>query len=321
MNKTSRIFVAGHRGLAGSAILRRLQREGYSNLLLRSRAEVDLTRQTAVERFFTEERPDIVILAAAKVGGIMANMTAPANFICENLLIQTHVIEAAFNAEVERLIFLGSSCIYPKHAPQPIQEECLLTGSLEPTNDSYAVAKIAGIKMCQAFRTQYGFDAVSLMPANLYGPGDRFDPQNSHVLAALLRKFYEARKSGTSRVTIWGTGLPRREFLHVDDLADACLFTLQASSKDLYSVAPDGILNVGNGEDVEIKELAYLIGEIVGGQFEIDFDLSKPDGTPRKLLDISRMSRLGWQWRISLHEGIRSTYEWMVSNLHASVAA
>jgi len=306
----SKVYVAGHRGLVGSAILRRLQAEGYRNLVTRSRAEVDLTDQAAVDRFFAQEQPEYVFLAAAKVGGILANSTAPADFIRDNLLIQTHVIDAAYRRGVKKLLFLGSSCIYPKHAPQPMKEEYLLTGPLEPTNEPYAVAKSAGIKMCQAYRQQYGFDAISLMPTNLYGPGDNFDLETSHVLPALLRKFHESKVSGSPSVVIWGTGTPRREFLHVDDLADACLFLLQQPDQVLRTVAPDGMLNVGVGKDIAIHELARLIQDITGSSSELLFDSSKPDGTPRKLLDVSRIRSMGWSAKISLREGLQKTYQW-----------
>ncbi len=295
------IFVAGHRGLVGSAIVRRLARAGFTNLLLRSRQELDLTRQDAVLAFFAEQRPAYVFLAAARVGGIHANDTYPADFIRDNLQIQTNVIDAAWRHGVAKLLFLGSSCIYPKHAPQPMPEDCLLTGPLEPTNEWYAVAKIAGIKMCQAYRRQYGFNAISLMPTNLYGPGDNFDLATSHVLPALIRKFHEAKVSGADHVTMWGTGTPRREFLHVDDLADACLFLMQR-----YEEA--GIINVGVGEDISIRELAALVAEVVGFSGEIRNDASKPDGTPRKLLDVSRLHALGWRAGIGLREGITETY-------------
>jgi GDP-L-fucose synthase len=289
--------------------MRELEAEGYKNLLVRSRAELDLTRQAAVEQFFHEERPEIVIDAAARVGGILANSTLPAEFIYENLSIQTNVIDAAYRTGVRKLLFLGSSCIYPRESPQPIKEEYLLTGPLEPTNEAYAMAKVAGIKMCQAYRKQYGFETISVMPTNLYGPGDNFDLNSSHVLPALMRKFHEAKVQGNSRVEIWGTGKPRREFMHVDDLAKACLFLLQLPQSVIDEVAPDGVLNVGVGEDLEIRELARLIGEIVGGPFELSFDTTKPDGMPRKLLDVSRMHSLGWRARISLRDGLSETYE------------
>ncbi|MDY6813564.1 MAG: GDP-L-fucose synthase [Pseudomonadota bacterium] len=295
------VFVAGHRGLVGSAIVRRLERAGFSNLLLRTRQELDLTRQDAVNAFFAEQRPAYVFLAAARVGGIHANDTYPADFIRDNLQIQTNIIDAAWRHGAAKLLFLGSSCIYPKHAPQPMPENCLLTGPLEPTNEWYAVAKIAGIKMCQAYRRQYGFNAISLMPTNLYGPGDNFDLQTSHVLPALIRKFHEAKTGGADHVVMWGTGTPRREFLHVDDLADACLFLMQRYEDE-------AIVNVGVGEDITIRDLAALVAEVVGFTGEIRNDTSKPDGTPRKLLDVARLHALGWRARIGLREGITETY-------------
>jgi len=310
MDKGRKIFVAGHRGLVGSALVRRLEAAGYSNLLLRTREQLDLTRQRDVEQFFADERPACVLLAAAKVGGILANSRHPADFIRENLQVQVNVIDAAHRHGAEKFIFLGSSCIYPKHAPQPMKEEHLLTGLLEPTNEAYAVAKIAGLKMCQFYWQQYNFNAVSLMPTNLYGPGDNFDLETSHVLPALLRKFHEANAARLPTVTIWGTGRPRREFLHVDDMADACVFLLEQPEENLAEVSPDRIFNVGVGADIEIRELARMIQRTVGNRSEIVFDASKPDGTPRKLLDLSRMSSLGWRPRISLEEGIRSTYQW-----------
>jgi len=308
MNKDSRIYVAGHRGLVGSAIVRRLEREGFRNLLLATSRELDLTEQEPVRRFFRENRPDYVFLAAARVGGILANDSFPAEFIRDNLAIELNVIDSAHRAGVKKLLFLGSSCIYPKHAPQPMPEECLLTGPLEPTNQWYAVAKIAGIKLCQAYRRQYGFSAISLMPTNLYGPGDNFDLAGSHVLPALIRKFHEAKERGEETVTVWGTGTPRREFLHVDDLADACLFLM-----DHYD--GEEIVNVGVGKDISIAELAELVRGIVGFQGRIVFDTEKPDGTPRKLLDVRRITGLGWKARISLREGIASTYRWYLENL------
>lgn len=305
MEPNARIYVAGHRGLVGSAIVRRLERDGYRNLLTRSHAELDLQDERAVAAFFEAERPDYVFLAAARVGGIHANNAYPADFLRDNLQIQTNVIDAAYRAGCKKLLFLGSSCIYPKHAPQPIKEEYLLTGPLEPTNEWYAIAKIAGIKMCQAYRRQYGFLAISLMPTNLYGPNDNFDLQTSHVLPALIRKFHEAKESGADSVTVWGTGSPRREFLHVDDLADACLFLMRHYDDD-------ALINVGCGADLEIRELAELIRGIVGFEGRIEYDTSKPDGTPRKLLDISRIRALGWSARIPLDEGIRNTYAWFL---------
>lgn len=305
MARDARIFVAGHRGLVGGAIVRRLQAEGFGHLLLTSHAELDLTNQAAVNTWFERERPAFVFLAAAKVGGIVANATYPADFIRDNLLIQNNVIDAAFRSGVRKLLFLGSSCIYPKMAPQPIREDYLLTGPLEPTNESYAVAKIAGIKLCQAYRRQYGFDAISLMPTNLYGPGDNFDLQTSHVLPALIRKFHEAQTAQAPEVVVWGSGTPRREFLHVDDLADAATFLMQHYSDE-------HIVNVGVGEDVSIAELAALVADVVGYQGRIVYDHSKPDGTPRKLLDVTRLHNLGWQARIPLRDGVAATYRWYV---------
>ncbi len=303
MNVDDKIYVAGHRGLVGSAICRRLNELGYTQLITRTHAELDLTDQDAVERFFAETSPEYVILAAAKVGGILANSTYPATFIRDNLAIQTHVIDAAYHASVRKLLFLGSSCIYPKFAPQPIQEESLLTSALEPTNEWYAIAKIAGLKMCQAYRRQYGFNAISLMPTNLYGPGDNFDLESSHVLPALMRKCHEAKCAHAPQVVVWGTGQPRREFLHVDDLADAAVFLMQHYDDE-------AIVNVGVGEDITIRELAETVAETVGFTGELNFDTSKPDGTPRKLLDVSRLFALGWRPQISLPEGLRQTYEW-----------
>jgi GDP-L-fucose synthase len=307
MNKTARVFVAGHRGLAGSAIVRKLAAEGYSDLVLASRQALDLRRQSAVEEFFARERPEYVFLAAAKVGGILANDTYPAEFLHDNLEIQTNVIHSAWKHGVRKLLFLGSSCIYPKFAPQPIREESLLTGELEPTNEAYAVAKIAGIKMCQAYHKQYGFRAISLMPTNLYGPGDNFDLQGSHVLPALLRKFHEAAASGAPEVTVWGTGSPRREFLHVDDLASAAVFLLL--NNELNYESPE-ILNVGTGEDLTIRELAEMMARVTGFEGRLVFDHSKPDGTPRKVLDVSRIHALGWKAQIGLESGIAGTYKW-----------
>lgn len=314
MEKDAGIYVAGHRGLVGSAIVRRLQAEGFANLILRTRAELDLTRQVDVEAFFAAERPAYVFLAAAKVGGILANDTYGGDFIRDNLLIQTHVIEAARRFGVKKLLFLGSSCIYPKFAPQPMPEDCLLTGPLEPTNEPYAVAKIAGLTMARAYRKQYGFKSVLLMPTNLYGPGDNFDLASSHVLAALLRKFHEAKATNAPTVTVWGTGTPRREFLHVDDLADAALFLMERDESG-------ELINVGVGEDIAIGELAALIREVVGYRGDIAYDPSKPDGTPRKLLDVSRLHALGWRARIPLREGVAATYAWYCANHGGQVAA
>lgn len=303
---TGSVFVAGHRGLVGSALVRRLQRDG-ALLLLRGRDELDLTNQAAVEAFFARQRPAQVYLAAARVGGILANDSHPAEFIHENLAIQTNVIHAAWKHGVRKLLFLGSSCIYPKHAPQPMPEDCLLTGPMEPTNEWYAIAKIAGLKMCQAYRRQYGFDAICAMPTNLYGPGDNFSLQSSHVLPALVRKFDDAVASGATEVEVWGTGRPRREFLHVDDLADACVYLM-----DHYSDLPP--VNVGWGEDVSIAELAAQVAQAVGFQGSLRFNTDKPDGTPRKLLDTTRLTGLGWRPSRGLAEGIADTVAWYRAN-------
>ena len=343
MNKRSRIYVAGHKGLVGSAILRRLEVEGYSNLIVRSHKELDLMRQAEVETFFKAEKPEYVFLAAAKVGGILANNTFPAEFIYQNLLIESNVIHDAYKSGVKKLLFLGSSCIYPRDCPQPMKEEYLLSGKLEPTNEPYAIAKIAGIRMCQSYNRQYGTKFVSVMPTNVYGPGDNFDLETSHALPALIRKFHEAklkaleprgrrleaedkpkgvasdlersapptsserseRSSNGSFVTIWGTGTPRREFLHVDDLADACLFIMKHYDEN-------EMINIGVGKDITISELSELIKQIVAFKGEIRYDDSKPDGTQRKLLDVSRLNSLGWRSRISLREGIENTYKWYV---------
>ena len=313
----SRIFVAGHRGLVGSALVRCLTAAGYDNLLLRTRAELDLTDQQAVAGFFREYQPEFVILAAAKVGGIMANSTYKADFVEQNLGIQLNVICSARAAGVKRLLFLGSSCIYPKLAPQPLKEEYLLTGPLEPTNDAYAVAKIAGITMCKSYNRQYGTSFISAMPTNLYGPRDNFDLETSHVLPALLRKFHDAKVAGADRVVVWGTGAPLREFVHVDDVADACVFLMTRPDEVIASLlAPHtspGFVNIGSGEEISIGDLALLIKEIVGFSGDLAFDASKPDGTPRKLSDVSRLHDLGWRHRLELREGIRATYEWYLS--------
>jgi GDP-L-fucose synthase len=301
MKKEDKIFVAGHRGMVGSAIVRKLKKENYNNLVLRTSAELDLRNQQAVEAFFETEKPDYVFLAAARVGGIVANNTYRADFIYDNLAIQNNVIHQSFKTGVKKLLFLGSSCIYPRLAPQPIKEEYLLTGELEKTNEPYAIAKIAGLKMCEAYRHQYGCQFISIMPTNLYGPNDNYDLNNSHVLPALIRKFYEAVEQNKPEVTIWGTGSPRREFLHVDDLADACFFLMQ-------HYEGEWALNVGTGEDISIAELAELIKNIAGYKGKLSYDKSKPDGTPRKLLDVSRIHSLGWKHRISLEEGIRSVW-------------
>ena len=319
MNIQSKIFVAGHRGMVGSAIVRCLQSAGYTNLLLRTSKELDLRNQQSVEAFFQVEKPEYVFLAAAKVGGIIANSSYPADFIYNNLQIQTNVIHQAWLNGVKRLLFLGSTCIYPKLAPQPLKEEYLLTGPLEPSNDAYAIAKIAGICQCRSYNRQYGTRFLAAMPNNLYGPNDNFDLEKSHVLPALIRKFHEAKQSGTSSVTVWGTGSPLREFLYVDDLADACVFLMLLGEQRYQELLDDstapGLINVGSGLEVTIRELALLVGQLVGFQGEIVFDTSKPDGTPRKLADASRIHALGWQHRISLEEGIASAYQWYRDSL------
>jgi len=308
MRKDARIYVAGHRGLVGSAIVRRLEKSGYSRLVLRTSRELDLTRQADVERFFEEERPEYVFLAAARVGGIHANNTYPADFIRDNLLIQTNVIDAAYRAGVRKLQFLGSSCIYPREAPQPITEDALLTGPLEKTNESYAVAKIAGIKLCQALRRQHGFDAISVMPTNLYGPNDNFHPVNSHVIPGLLRRFHEARAAGAPEVEVWGTGRATREFLHVDDLADALVFLMR-------NYSGEGVVNVGSGREMTIAELADRIAEAVGYQGVVRFGAPDLDGTPRKALDNSRIAAMGWKPGIDFREGLAGTYRWYLENV------
>jgi len=307
MNRSASIFVAGHRGMVGSALVRALQAAGFENLILRDRGELDLTRQADVEHFFAAARPEYVFMAAAKVGGILANDSLPANFIYDNLAIQTNVIDAAYRNGTRKLLFLGSSCVYPRLAPQPITEASLLTGPLEPTNEWYALAKIAGIKMCEAYRKQYGFNSISVMPTNLYGPEDNFDLTSSHVLPALLRKFHEAAERGSPTVEVWGSGAPRREFLHVDDLAAACLFLMER-------LDAAGWINIGAGTELTIAELARTLARVTGFQGEIRFDRSKPDGTPRKLLDSSRITGLGWAPRIGLEAGLRSTYDWYRSH-------
>ena len=314
MDKDNKIFVAGHQGLVGSAIVRALIGSGFNNLVTRSRDELDLSSKNAVEGFFSAVRPDYVILAAARVGGILANTTFPADFIRENLLIQTHVIDAAYRNGTKQFLFLGSSCIYPKEAPQPLQESYLLTSQLEPTNRAYAIAKIAGIEMCQAYRSQYGFDALCVMPTNLYGPNDNFDLRDSHVLPALVRKFHDAKVAGSDSVEIWGSGNPKREFLHVDDLADACLFIMTQPSERVFDASFQGIINVGVGEDLRVRDLAKIIGEVVEFKGQFRFDSDRPDGTPRKLLDVSRMTALGWKAKISLRTGIERTYDWYKQN-------
>lgn len=302
MDKSSKIYVAGHRGMVGSAIVRKLEKEGFTNIITRKSAELDLRDQQAVKAFFDEEKPEYVFLAAAKVGGILANNIYRADFIYENLMIECNVIHQSHLNKVKKLLFLGSSCIYPKFAPQPMNEEHLLTGILEPTNEPYAIAKIAGVKMCESYKLQYGDDFISVMPTNLYGPNDNYDLKNSHVLPALIRKFHEAKVEGKDAVEIWGTGSPKREFLHVDDLADACYFLMENySDKEL--------VNIGVGEDISIKDLALLIKEIVGFEGELKWDTTKPDGTPRKLLDVTKLKNLGFEAKIGLREGISSVYE------------
>jgi GDP-L-fucose synthase len=307
MNNDSRIYIAGHRGLVGSAIVRKLQREGYRNLLLRTHKELDLTRQEAVESFFKSEQPEYVFLAAAKVGGILANNSYPAEFIYQNLVIESNLIHAAYLSGVKKLLFLGSSCIYPRDCPQPMKEEYLLSGYLEPTNEPYAVAKITGIKMCQAYNRQYGTKFISAMPTNLYGPNDNFDLETSHVLPAFIRKFHEARKAGQKEVEIWGSGTPRREFLHVDDLADACLFLM-------LNYDSSEIVNIGTGTDLTIQELAEVVAKVAEFEGTLRFDTSKPDGTPVKRLDVSRLESLGWRARVNLEDGLRETYAWYVKS-------
>jgi GDP-L-fucose synthase len=307
MQRQSRIYIAGHRGLVGSAIHRQLQKQGYEHLLTSPRSELDLRDERAVGQWFEQYQPEYVFLAAAKVGGIFANATYPVDFLQDNLQIQINLIHHSFHTKVKKLLFLGSSCIYPKFAPQPLKEEYLLTGALEPTNEWYAIAKIAGIKLCQAYRQQYGWSAICAMPTNLYGPGDNFDLQNSHVLPALIRKFHEAKIQQQPEVTVWGTGTPRREFLYVDDLAAACIFLMQ-------NYDDSEIINVGTGEDLSIGELAHLIQKITGYSGRITYDTSKPDGTPRKLLDVSRLHALGWQAQTPLSLGIQKTYDWCVTH-------
>jgi len=305
MDSNAKIFVAGHRGLVGSAIVRRLRTAGFNNLVLLDRRALDLTRQADVEAFFAAQRPEYVFDAAARVGGIHANDTYPAQFLRDNLAIQTNLIDAAYRHGTRKFQFLGSSCIYPKLAPQPMNEDCLLTGPLEPTNEWYAIAKIAGLKMCQAYRRQYGFNAISLMPTNLYGPGDNFDLQNSHVLPALLRKFHEAKQRGADAVEVWGSGRPRREFLHVDDLADACVHLMDHYSDHSH-------INIGTGLDLSIRDLADKVRGVVHPDAVLRFDTTKPDGTPRKVLDVSRLRATGWTPRIDLDTGIRTTYQWFL---------
>ncbi len=307
MNKHSRIFVTGHTGLVGSAILRRLEREGFSNILTATRAQLDLRDQAAVNYWFRANRPEYVFLVAGTVGGIMANMTRPAEFIYDNMMIHATVVHAAHLYNTRKLLYLGSSCIYPREAPQPMNEEALLTGALEPTNEPYAIAKIAGIKLCQAYRRQYGCNFISAMPTNLYGPNDNFDLKSSHVLPAMIRKFHDAKVEGRKEVVIWGTGSPKREFLHVDDLADACVFLMRNYEADTH-------INVGTGKELSIRELAELVRSIVYPEAQLVFDTSKPDGTPRKLLDVTRLHQLGWRHSIELEEGVASVYQWFLQN-------
>jgi GDP-L-fucose synthase len=307
MKKVAKVFVAGHRGMVGSAIVRRLQRGGFENILTRTRQEIDLMDRASVRSFFEAERPEYVVDAAARVGGIAANFEKPVEFLIENLTIQNNVIQAAADFGVTKLLFLGSSCIYPKLAPQPLTEDALLTGPLEPTNDAYAIAKIAGIKLCQAYSSEYGKKFISGMPTNLYGPNDNFDLHTSHVLPALIRKVHEAKQGEAKEVSVWGSGTPRREFLHVDDLAEACFFLLENYD------SPE-IVNIGCGEDVSIKELAETVCEVLGFQGSLVFDTSKPDGTPRKLMNVGKLLALGWKPHIGLKEGIRDAYEWFLKN-------
>ena len=311
MTPTSRIYIAGHRGMVGSAINRKLEAKGYHNLLTRTHSELDLTNQQAVNNFFEEMRPEYVFLAAAKVGGILANSTYPAEFIYENLMIEANVIHAAYTHGVKKLLFLGSSCIYPKLAPQPLKEEYLLTGELEVTNEAYAIAKIAGIRLCKHYNEQYGTNFISVMPTNLYGPNDNYDPETSHAMAALIRKFHDAKVNDARQVVVWGTGSPMREFLHVDDMADACVYLMEN-----YDASDIGeFVNIGVGEDLTIRDLAEMIKDIVGYEGEIVFDTSKPDGTPRKLLDVTKLHNLGWHAKISLEDGIKQAYNWYVDRM------
>ena len=307
MNKDSKIYVAGHRGLVGSAIVRNLEAKGYTNIIYRTHEELDLTHQADVQAFFKEEQPEYVILAAAKVGGIHANNTYPADFIYDNLMIQNNVIKAAHDYKVKKLLFLGSTCIYPKMAPQPIREEYLLTGALEETNEAYAVAKIAGLEMCKFFKRQYGDNFISCMPTNLYGPNDNFDLKSSHVLPALIRKFHEAKVNGSDTVEVWGTGTPLREFIYVDDMADACVFLMENYDGEQH-------VNIGTGEEVSIRELAETVKEVVGFEGELVFNTDMPDGTPRKLTTVDKLHGLGWKHKVSLNEGIRLAYEWFLEN-------
>jgi len=317
MSKNDRIFVAGHRGMVGSAIVRKLQAHGYANILTRSRSELDLVQQTDVRAFFDEEQIDQVYLAAAKVGGIFANNSYPADFIYENLMVETNVIHEAWRAGVKKLLFLGSSCIYPRMASQPMAEHILLTGTLEPTNEPYAIAKIAGVKLCESYNRQHGTDYRSVMPTNLYGPGDNYHPENSHVIPGLLRRFHEAKQSAAPQVLIWGTGAPMREFLYVDDMAEACLHIMELDN-ETYARNTQPMLshiNIGTGEDLAIRDLARAIGDVVGYQGRIAFDTSKPDGTPRKLMDVSRMKKLGWRPQVGLREGLALAYADFLASL------
>lgn len=323
MNVQDKIYVAGHCGMVGSAIVRSLRGAGYANLVLRSREQLDLCSQASVEAFFHDERPDYVFLAAAKVGGIVANSTLSAQFIYDNLMIQNNIVHAAWGIGVKRLLFLGSSCIYPKLAPQPLKEEYLLTGPLEPTNDAYAVAKIAGITMCRSFNRQYGTRYLAAMPANLYGPNDNFNLTSSHVVPALIRKFHDAKRCGASKVAVWGSGTPLREFLHVDDLADGCLHLINLPDGEYCRLLDDptapALINIGSGEELTIRDLALLVKKVVGFEGELVYDAGKPDGTPRKLCDVSRMHSLGWRHRIVLEDGLRETYAWFLDVLASGV--
>jgi len=311
MNRNSKIFISGHRGMVGSAIKRTLEEKGHSNLIFRTHSELDLTNQQAVDDFFRTEKLEYVFLAAARVGGILANSTYPANFIYENLMIEANVIHAAYKYGMKKLLFLGSSCIYPKFAPQPLKEDYLLTGALEVTNEAYAVAKIAGIKLCKHYNFQYGTNFISVMPTNLYGQNDNYDLETSHVMAALIRKFHEAKKTNSPEVVVWGTGSPKREFLHVDDMADACVYLMEN-----YDASDIGeFVNIGLGKDITIRELAELIKNIVGFKGNIVYDTTKPDGTPQKLLDVTNLHKLGWRSKISLREGIKKNYEWYITHL------
>jgi GDP-L-fucose synthase len=315
MQKGSKIYIAGHNGLVGSAIKRNLEKKKFKNLIYRTRKELDLMNEKAVRNFFEKEKPEYVFLAAAKVGGIVANRDYPADFIYQNLQIQNNVIHSSYLTGVRKLLFLGSSCIYPKFAPQPMKEEHLLTGELEKTNEPYAIAKIAGIKMCQSYNRQYGTNFIACMPTNLYGPNDNFDLESSHVLPAIIRKFHEAKENKSKKIILWGTGLPKREFLYVDDLADACIFLMKKYNPGKKENEKGEIfLNIGTGKDLSIKELANIVKEAVNYQGEIIYDTSKPDGAPRKLLDVSKINNLGWKYKIGLETGIRKTYEWYKNN-------